>query len=231
MRSLRQLRIFEDDYDKTPQSNPKSGRHRVSINVSNLSTRYDCSKIIFLSPCSHFDAQSRSSSDISDQPLNELLFFPSPTPSEPICDNDNSLFKILMTESKSPEPLSRLNDSCDRTMIQIDFLRNNRHQVGEPNSSLKLFSDNPGKRHHSEFQKVADKLFGSDEQSASQNHQPRARTRQPRKCTSGCSSDIIDLRGISKLVQNLKSSIKSLEKENSDLRLKCIDHAIEELRK
>lgn len=231
MRSLKKLRIFEDDWPDTPESNPKNGRHRVRLNSSNLSTRYDCSKIISFSPSSRLQVLFQSSSAISDQPLNELLFFPSSSPSEPTCDRDVSLFKVLMTASKSPDIYSDLIDSGDRSMIQIDVLKIHRQQISEPNSSLKPFGENQTKKHHSEFQKVVDSLFGGDDQSTIQHHQHRVRALQPRKYSSGCSSDIMDVRGVSKLVQNLKSSIKTLEKENSELRFKCIEHAIQELRK
>jgi hypothetical protein len=146
MRSLKRLRIFEDDCPRTPESDPRQGRHRVSLNVSNLSTRYECSKIISLSPFSRFDHRSQSTSDISDEPLNELLFSPIKHLPQSVCDDDHSLFKDLMTASKTAEPQSHLKYFSGHSTIQIDVLVNHRHSTSEPNSSLKPFIELPIKK-------------------------------------------------------------------------------------
>ncbi len=230
MRPLKHLRIFNDDQTTTTtQSDPTSGRHRVGLNFSNISTRYDCSKIIQPSNNSQLDNQFLSSpSVISNQPLNELLFSPSPFPSEQICDHENSLFKILMTHSASTQPQSRLQDSTDRSLTRVDFLQNHRHSTSEPNSSLKPFGDTPIKKHNNEFQQVVDSLFGASKQPS--NPREHSRSRQQTKRSPNCTSDIISVRGESRLVRSLRTSMAVLEKENCDLRLKLTEQTIRELR-
>jgi len=223
MRSAKRLSIFAIDEPEplTPQT---SSSLRV-LKKSYQQTSLDSCRVMRMTPqTSHSTQYQDSPDDISDQPLSKQLFI---AETNSISERKNySLFKMIIESSTNPRKPHNSYATCspvtyiDRTGLEQDMAYKSQHR-----SPQSLFDELLLKQKHSPT-KI---LFPESEYSY--ENRKRTTESESNRVFSQFLSGTIDVRGTRKLIETLNISLRSLEKENSKLRVKVVEYQIAELKR
>jgi hypothetical protein len=223
MPSAKRLSIFEPDdfHPRTPQTATSLRVLTKSFHKEPLSFY----KIMKMTPqTSQTTPHEKQSDEISDHPLNDPLFIPE---NRSVSEQDTqSLFRLVMASSVNRDQHNKASvsgqDKLDINSFPVQIISSEKlKNCPRQNSFENLLMQ--------EFYSPTKILFPENKVCSSKRKRLFGRATVPPE--PQFLSGTIDVRGNRKLIETLNFSLRTLEKENSELRVKLVDHLVDELKR